>query len=474
MTAVASSERTFLGQPVGVAYLAMTEAWERFSFYGMRALLILYMVQELLLPGRIENVAGMDGYRAVVESIFGELSTQAFASQTFGLYAGFVYFTPLFGGLIADRWLGARKTVLAGIVLMTLGHAAMVFDFSFLIALLLLVLGSGLLKGNVAAQVGHLYAPGDEVQRARGYVIFSTGINIGATAGPFVCGLLAQVYGWHYGFGLAGLLMLVAAGVYIAGWKHFADDTPRHKRTTAPPAPMGRNEWATIALIVLVLMLALGLNLAYDQTANVGLIWVADNVDLASPVGPVPVPWFGSEDALASVLIVPFLIWMWPRVGRGGNEPHDLTKVAMGGVVMALSVLALAGGAWQAEAGGKASILWPILAYLLSGASFMFQWPVLLSFVSRYAPDRVNALMMAGVYLTAFVTGIGSGWLARFYEPLGASNFWLLHAGISLASTVLILLLAPWIRGRLAALEQGRVEPEVPSEDLLPEAEALR
>ena len=179
----------------------MTEAWERFSFYGMRALLILYMVQELLLPGRIENVAGMDGYRAVIESIFGPLSTQAFASQTFGIYSGFVYFTPMFGGLIADRWLGARKTVLAGIVLMTLGHAAMVFDTSFLLALLLLVLGSGLLKGNVAAQVGHLYPAGEEVQRARGYTIFSTGINMGAMLGPFVCGLLAQIYGWHYGFG---------------------------------------------------------------------------------------------------------------------------------------------------------------------------------------------------------------------------------------------------------------------------------
>ncbi len=474
MTTAASTDRTFLGQPVGVAYLAMTEAWERFSFYGMRALLILYMVQELLLPGRIENVAGMDGYRAVVESIFGPLSTQAFASQTFGLYAGFVYFTPMFGGLIADRWLGARKTVLAGIVLMTMGHAAMVFDTSFLLALLLLVLGSGLLKGNVAAQVGHLYPAGEEVERARGYVIFSTGINIGATAGPFICGLLAQVYGWHYGFGLAGIMMVVAAGVYIAGWKHFADDTPRHKRDTGPATPMTRNDWALVGLIVVAILLTLPQFLSYDQSANVGMIWTADNVNLTSFLGDVPVPWFGSEDALASILIVPFLIWLWPRVGRGGREPHDLTKMAFGAVVSALSMLALAGGALQAEDGGKASILWPILAYFLSGASFMFTWPVLLSFASRVAPDRVNAIMMASVYLSAFLTGIGSGWVARFYEPLGASGFWLLHVGISLAGCALLLLLGPLIRRQLEALDSSRIDPEPAAEELTGEGEALR
>src|SRR5688572_16010816 len=140
--ALPPAEGTFLGHPRGLFFLFMTEAWERFSFYGMRTLLILFMVQELLLPGRIERVAGMGAFRSALEWVFGPMSTQAFASQTFGLYAGFVYFTPLFGGLLADRWLGARRVVMIGIVLMTLGHFAMVFDWSFLIALLLLVLGS--------------------------------------------------------------------------------------------------------------------------------------------------------------------------------------------------------------------------------------------------------------------------------------------------------------------------------------------
>lgn len=452
MSDAVTGQRTFLGQPVGVAYLAMTEAWERFSFYGMRGLLILYMVQELLLPGRIENVAGMDTYRGWIEAVFGPMSTQAFASQTFGLYSGFVYFTPMFGGLIADRWLGARKTVMIGILLMTLGHFAMAFDVSFLAALLLLVLGSGLLKGNVAAQVGHLYQPGDEANRAFGYTIFSTGINIGATLGPFICGLLAQIYGWHIGFGLAGIVMLLAAVVYLAGWKHFADDTPRGKRETAAE-PMSGNDWRVVALIIFVLVLSVFQFVVYDQTSNVGLIWVSEQVNLMTSVGEVPVPWFTSEDALASIIIVPVLIWLWRAMARGGEEPHDFTRLALGGIVMACSVLAMAAGAIQAEASGKASILWPILAFFFSGSAFMFSWPVLLSFVSRRAPVSVNALMMAGVYLTSFVTGISSGWLARFYEPLGATQFWLLHAGISLAGTVLLFVLGPILRRMFDRLE---------------------
>jgi len=298
---------TFMGHPKGLIYLASTEAWERFSFYGMRALLVLYMVQELLLPGHIENVAGMAATRSAIESVTGPLSTQAFASQIFGLYAGLVYFTPLFGGLIADRWLGAKKTVMTGIILMTLGHFAMAFEVTVLLALTLLVLGSGCLKGNIAAQVGHLYPKDDEARRTRGFTIFSTGINIGAIIGPLVCGLLAQLYGWHIGFGAAGILMVVAAITYFAGMRHFAEDRPlaRHRENVAP---LETNERQMLGLIAVLLCMVIFQFLAYDQMFNVGIIWVAENVALNSFAGEIPVPWFNSLDSLSSVLVVPFLI----------------------------------------------------------------------------------------------------------------------------------------------------------------------
>src|ERR1700730_2194007 len=215
-----SGSATFLGHPKGLFYLAFTEAWERFSYYGMTAVVVLYMENQLLLPGHVEHIGGFSGFRAAMESIFGPLSTQALASQIFGLYSGFVCFTPLLGGMIADRWIGQRNGVVIGALSMSAGHIAMTFDQSFLAALLLLVLGSGFLKGNISAQVGALYPPEDEARRTRGFVIFSTGINIGAVVGPLLCGLLAQVYGWHYGFGVAALLMLVGLATYLHGYRY--------------------------------------------------------------------------------------------------------------------------------------------------------------------------------------------------------------------------------------------------------------
>src|SRR6478672_10190006 len=221
---------TLLGHPKGLFYLAFTEAWERFSYYGMTALVVLYMVNQLLLPGHVEHIGGFSGFRAALESLVGPLSTQALASQIFGLYAGFVYFTPLLGGIIADRWIGQRNAVVIGALSMSAGHIAMAFDQSFLLALLLLVIGSGFLKGNISAQVGALYPPEHEGRRTRGFVIFSTGINIGAVSGPLLCGLLAQVYGWHYGFGIAAIFMFLGLATYLYGYRYLPARVERHNR----------------------------------------------------------------------------------------------------------------------------------------------------------------------------------------------------------------------------------------------------
>lgn len=443
----------WLGHPKGLFFLAFTEMWERFSFYGMRGLLILYMVQELLVSDRVNDVAGMEAYRAGIESIFGELSTQAFASQTFGLYAGFVYFTPLIGGLMADRWLGAKKTVIIGIALMTAGHFAMVFDWSFLIALLLLVLGSGALKGNIAAQVGHLYPKAEEALRTRGFTIFSTGINVGAVLGPLACGLLAQIYGWHYGFGLAGVMMLVAAAVYFSGLPHMADEAPVATHQAAPS--LSGTDWHMIGMIVLVLTLIIFQFLAFDQMYNVGILWVSEGVRLATPLGTVPAPWFGSLDALASILVVPLLIGLWRWQAERGREPGDLRKMAIGAAIMSLGMVFLAAGSATAGEDGKAWIVWPILAFICSGTSFMWTWPTALAFVSRRAPKKINALMMASVYLTAFITSIGAGFVARWYEPLGGTQFFLLNAGIAFTGTVLLVAFGPALKRQMDSLDSA-------------------
>src|SRR6267378_5091840 len=268
-TGEATSTRTgnaaFMGHPKGLFYLAFTEAWERFSYYGMTALVVLFMVNQLLLPGHVEHIAGFSGFRAAVESIVGPLSTQALASQIFGLYSGFVYFTPLLGGMIADRWIGQRNGVVIGALSMSAGHIAMTFDQTFLVALLLLVIGSGFLKGNISTQVGALYPREDEARRTRGFIIFSTGINIGAVVGPLVCGLLAQLYGWHYGFGVAAILMLIGLATYLYGYRYLPARVPRLNHEGGRLTAADRR---TVFALIAVMIIAIFESTAFYQVFN--------------------------------------------------------------------------------------------------------------------------------------------------------------------------------------------------------------
>src|ERR1700733_499856 len=220
--AARESDHSFVGHPRGLGYLAFAEAWERFSYYGMQTLLVLYMVRPLLLPGHIEHIAGFNGFRAAIERAYGApLSTVALASAIFGLYTGLVYLTPIAGGVIADRWLGRTRTVTIGALLMAAGHFMMAFEVSFLIALLCLLTGVGCFKGNIASQVGSLYAPGD-LRRADAFQIYFLFINGAVIAAPLVAGTLGELYGWHYRCGAAGIGMLISLAVSLSGRKWLA------------------------------------------------------------------------------------------------------------------------------------------------------------------------------------------------------------------------------------------------------------
>jgi proton-dependent oligopeptide transporter, POT family len=424
------------GHPKGLFFLAFTEAWERFSFYGMAALVVLYMVDQLLLPGHVEHIAGFAGFRAAIEMVVGPLSPQALASQIYGLYAGFVYFTPLLGGLIADRWIGQRNAVVTGALLMSAGHIAMAFDQSFLVALALLVTGSGFLKGNISAQVGALYPPDDEHRRDRGFIIFSTGINAGAVCGPLLCGVLAQVYGWHYGFGAAGLFMLAGLATYLYGYRYLPARVPRRRNEERE---LSGADWRIIAALLAVMLITIFQSVAYLQIGNVLLVWVQEHV--AHNIGPfeVPVPWFSSLDALASILGVPALFWLWRWQGSRGGEPGELAKIGIGAAITAGSNLALVIGT-VAAGGARVSPLWPILYCIGVGIAFLYYWPTLLAMVSRAAPAKVNATMMGIAFLSLFVANMVIGWIGGFYAAMGPIAFWAMHAAISAGGTVLVLI----------------------------------
>ena len=429
-------DATFFGHPRGLFYLAFTEAWERFSYYGMTALVVLFMVNQLLLPGHVEHIDGFSGFRAALESLSGPLSTQALASQIFGLYSGFVYFTPLLGGMIADRWIGQRNAVVIGALSMSAGHIAMTFDQSFLLALLLLVVGSGFLKGNISAQVGALYPPEDEARRTRGFVIFSTAINIGAVVGPLLCGLLAQVYGWHYGFGIAAIFMLLGLATYLYGYRYLPARVERRKfegtRLTAA-------ERRIVYTLIAVILITIFQSTAFYQVYNVSSIWIQSHVALELGGYRIPVPWFLSVNSVFSILGVPLVLWIWRRQALRRREPNDLAKIGTGAWIAAASNLILV----TAILVSGDSLVHPIVPFLYSaglGISFLYYWPTLLALVSQAAPAKVNATLMGLVFMSLFISNTLIGWIGGFYEKMTPAAFWAMHAAIAAGGGLLVML----------------------------------
>ena len=433
--------RAFLGHPRGLFFLAFTEAWERFSYYGMAALLVLYMVNQLLLPGHVEHVAGFAAFRGMIEGAFGPLSTQALASEIFGLYSGFVYFTPVLGGWLGDR-IGQRSAVVLGALSMSGGHLAMAFDRSFLLALLLLVIGSGLLKGNISAQVGSVYPPDDEARRTRGFAIFSTAINFGAVAGPLACGYLGQRFGWHIGFGTAALFMLGALVTYLSGYRHLPARVERKAR--AATAPLTPEERRAVVGLIATMAIVVFAYIAYYQLANVLPVWLEQHADLNAAGFAIPIPWFYSIDPLVSILSVPALFALWSRQERRtGREPPALAKIATGSFIAGGANLVLVAAILLSP--GRVLWVWPVLYCAIQGVGFMYFWPTLLALVSRAAPAKINATMMGVSFLTLFVANNLIGRIGTYYEKMTPAAFWALHAAIGATGGLLMLISARYL-----------------------------
>ena len=432
--------------PPGLYYLAFTELWERFSYYGMTALLALYMVGQLLTPGHAEHVLGLAGLRHLLEGN-GPMSDQAFASLIYGWYGGLVYFTPLLGGVVADRLLGTRATVVLGALLMSAGHLAMAFDASFLIALGLLILGSGCLKGNISAQVGALYPVEAESLRTQAYTIFSAGINIGSVLGPLVCGGVAAAYGWHAGFGVAGALMIVALLVYLVGQRHLPGGGRRQQERVDYP-PLTPAERRRIWLLLVLIAINILSFVSYSMIWNIGVFWVDRHADLATALGTIPATWFNSIDSFFSVIAVPPLVMLWRWQAKRGREPDDVAKIGIGMALTGASALFMVAGSLIAGTDGHASVWWPFLCWAGMGIAFLYYWPVTLALVSRAAPAKVNATMMSATFLALFAGSVLMGWIGSYYQEMHPALFWAFDAGIGFAGGLLILVLhRPLARG---------------------------
>jgi proton-dependent oligopeptide transporter, POT family len=431
----------FLGHPRGLPFLFATEMWERFSYYGMRALLVLYMVKYVLQPDVAGQVIGLSALKHGLEAVFGPLEIQPFASHIYGFYTGFVYLTPVFGGLIADRLLGHRRTVIIGALLMAVGHFMMAFEPLLLFALLFLILGNGCFKPNMSTQVGELYPAGDP-RRDRAYSIFYVGINIGAFLAPLVCGTLGERVGWHYGFAAAGIGMLIGLSIYLVGQSHMPPDPlVVAKGKAAEHKPLDHDERRAIVALILLFMPVSLFWATYEQQGNTITLWADSYIDrtinLVFWTAEIPTTWFQSFNPFMIFAFTPFVIALWARQAKRGTEPSTIVKMALGSAGCGLSYLILAAAAFYAGA-DKVNWLWLFVYFVVITTAELYISPTGLSLVSKAAPARHVAMMM-GVWLaTSFIGNFLAGYLGSFWSTMAKPQFFLMIAAIALFAGAVI------------------------------------
>jgi POT family proton-dependent oligopeptide transporter len=442
-TDLTRAPRQFFGHPRGLVVLAGTELWERISFHGMQALLTLYMVGQLFMPGHVEKIVGFAGFRAVVEGVFGRLTTQGLATQVFGLYIGFVYITPVIGGLLGDRLLGRRRTVALGALLMTAGHFCMAFDQSFLLAMAFLIAGAGCFRGNLQPQVGELYPP-DDRRRVVGFQLYASMINLGAFIAPLLTGALGKSFGWHVAFAFAGFGMLLGLVIYLIGQGQLAPEIPRGPRSAR--AVLRPAERALVLRLLLLVPVAACFWVAQSQVWNTYNLWVRDHIELQVGAFTVPVPWLQALDGLSPFVCLPPMLLFWRWQAKRGREPNEFIKAAIGCFIFGASTLWLAAAPFVLDAQGRTPLAWAIAFHFASNLGWLYFAPTMTALFSRAAPAPVNATMIGVYSLSVFLGSTVSGRMGSLYETLTASQFWALHAGVVAAGGAIMLA----IGGRLS------------------------
>ena len=452
-------ERELFGHPFGLTVLFLTEMWERFCFYGMRGLLALYVAHRLARPDVAGTVPGFFAVRHAIEAVFGPLDNEQLADQIYGLYTAFVYFTPIFGGIVADRIVGQRRAVIAGAVIMAIGEFMMMSEALFFPAMLMLVIGSGFLKSNVSTQVGSLYKKGDE-RRDRAYNVFYVGINLGAWLSPFICGTLGQSKDaagnehWAWGFGSAGIGMLIGLALYLWGQRFLAPDLimkrgaaadPRTADTVAPKR-FTRAELSRIAALIVICVLNISFWGVYEQQGNSLQFWADGKADLhifafLGSSWEMPSTWFQSVNPMFIFLLTLVVNPFWAWLVRRGKDPSSVVKMAIGCFLLGFSFLLMIGGGRVVDGGHKASFGWLVGCSFLLTLGEIYLSPVGLSLVTKIAPPRIVSMMMGVFLASSFFGNYASGYLATWANRMSNSSFFLLLATISLVTGALMIVL---------------------------------
>ena len=415
--AARSGDRAWFGHPKGLMVLFLTEMWEIFSFYGMRALLVYYMTKQLLM-------------------------SQQQASMVYGLYTAFVYFTPIFGGAISDRWLGRRKVVILGGSIMAVGHFMMASEALLYPALAVIALGNGFFLPSLPSQIKGLYPPGDP-RTGSAYSVYYVGINLGAFLAPLICGTLGELYGWHWGFGAAGIGMMIGLGVYILGRRHLPPEPSRAERLGAgaggdrPPEGLLRRFLLLGGIAAAVVVF----RIPYGQGGNTLALWIDQAVDRRVGLGELVIPatWFQSFDPLLVLLLTPILVTWWTRAAARKRDLSPLTKMVTGAALMAVAFLLLAGICALAD-GARVSWIWAALFILVFTTAELFILPVGLGLFGRLAPAGMGATTIALWFFASFLGNLLAGVIGTLWGVIGHELFFLLLAILAGGASSILLL----------------------------------
>ncbi|RZA05655.1 MAG: MFS transporter [Proteobacteria bacterium] len=431
-----AQHKTFLGHPVGLFVLFFTEMWERFSYYGMRTLLVLYMA-DYLIKGVRDGTIMVYGFKALenaLQSMHGPLAAQPLSSAIYGLYTSVVYLTPVAGGILADKYLGARKTVVLGGLLMAVGHFLMAMESLFLVALVFIILGNGAFKPNISTQVGSLYEEGDP-RRDRAFGIFYMGVNLGAFLSPLVCGTLGQVYGWHYGFGAAGIGMIIGVVVYIFGQRYLPTEiSVAEKRATTEKKPLTSAEWKAIGALAVLCCLNIVFWSVYEQQGNTIQLFADRNTDWTIFGWTMPSTWFQALNPMFIFMFTPLLGLLWMKQSKKGKEPGSVAKMALGCMMLGGSFLVLMYATKGLGADQRISFLWLVGCTFIYTIGELYLSPIGLSLVTKVAPVRLVGLMMGLWFLSSFFGNYLSGYLGMFYETMSKESFFLMLSVLGIAA----------------------------------------
>ena len=412
--AITAEPSPWFGQPRGLTVLFLTNMWEQFSYYGLRALLVFYMTKQLLL-------------------------SQETSSLIYGAYTAGAYFTPIFGGIIADRFLGKRRAIIIGAGTMALGHFMMASEPLFYVALATIALGNGLFLPSLPSQVGDLYDRRDP-RRGWAYNVYYVGINIGGFLAPLICGTVGELYGWHYGFGIAGIGMVGGLLIYLSGLKYLPPEQPRTLQT-GQVAKGGGFDRRTLLVLVAIGVAVTVFRSAYEQVGNTVSLWADVGIDRAIGTLVIPMTWFQSLNPLFVMLMTPPLLRYWRLRAERGGDTAPLKRMAQGALLVAAAYLMLA-GVEMATGGGRASWLWLAGFFLVFTFGELFILPTGLGLFARLAPVSLGATTVAAWFLITFTGSLSAGLVGTLWSKLDHGLFFILLAGLAMVSGALLYVLS--------------------------------